>query len=642
MRFALLLYIIGCSVLLNSVPQKGYAQSKKDSLLLKLATVGDDTNKVKLLNELSRFLNNENNHDSAIVLAQQAKSLAERLHYPYGVALSYQRLAIILAYLHKDSIAMKYYNTALVLFEKTGHIKKMGDCYDDIGRIYAVMGNYAVALQYEFKALHLYEAVQARWDAALVYNSLSEIYRLYYDQGYDKKNVRAKALKYANAAMTIFQQLGDKKNIANAYASIANVYDNDKNYKVALNYFLKALTLTQQLNDTSDLAGSYANIGACLIEQEQYAEALKYLFIADTLYKVINEQENMLIVYFNIGHVYLEMKRPKDALQWLQKGLNLAKEIGDANNPNLADFYKDLAQTNEMTSNYKAAYENYKLYKICNDSLFNEENAMKATQAEMQYEFDKKEEKEQAAFNLSMAHQKSARRQWITGLSSLAIVLLLAVGFMYWQYHIKQKSTQQLILKNQKIETLIKELHHRVKNNMQLISSLLSLQSEKIENAGAKEVFNEGINRVQAMGLIHQRLYLNDDVTSVNMEQYILSLIDNLTGTYYCGRHIPVHKQIAAIFLDIETAVPLGLMLNELLTNALKYGMNNDRPSLSVVYNSCILSVIDNGITPMSKEMYSNSDSFGLKLVHILARQINATMHIKSEGGTAVSIVLGN
>lgn len=628
--------------MLNSVPQKGNAQSKKDSLLHKLAAVGDDTNKVKLLNELSRFLNNENNHDSAIVLAQQAKSLAERLHYPYGVALSYQRLAIILAYLHQDSIAMKYYNNALILFEKTGDKKKMGNCYDDIGRIYAVMGSYAVALQYEFKALHLYEAVQASWDAALVYNTLSEIYRLYYDQGYDKKNVRAKALKYANAAMTIFQQLGDKKNIANAYACIANVYDADKNYKLALNYFLKALTLTQQLNDTSDLAESYANIGACLIEQEQYTEALKYLFIADTLYKVINEQENMLIVYFNIGHVYLEMKRPKDALQWLQKGLNLAKEIGDADNPNLADFYKDLAQTNEMTGNYKAAYENYRLYKICNDSLFNEENTMKATQAEMQYEFDKKEEKEQAAFNLSMAHQRSARRQWIMRLSSLAAGLLLAIGFIYWRYRVKQKTTQQLLLKNQKIETLIKELHHRVKNNMQLIGSLLSLQSEKIENAGARDAFNEGINRVHAMGLIHQGLYLNEDVTSVNMEQYILSLIDNLTGAYCYGQRITVHKSIAAVFLDIESAVPLGLILNELLTNALKYGMNNDFPLLCVVYNRSRLSVQDNGTTPMNEEMYNNSDSFGLKLVHILARQINAIVHIKSEEGTNVSIVLGN
>jgi two-component sensor histidine kinase len=257
-------------------------------------------------------------------------------------------------------------------------------------------------------------------------------------------------------------------------------------------------------------------------------------------------------------------------------------------------------------------------------------------------EFDQKQQLLKTTKDKEIAQQQlalSQRQQWIYGLSTLAIILLGSAGVIFWRYRNKQKAEKVLSLKNEKIETLIRELHHRVKNNMQVISSLLSLQSNKIESNVAKEAFNEGINRVQAMGLIHQKLYLNEDITAINMKQYIEALSDGLEKTYGISeKNATVQKNIEDITLDIDIAVPLGLILNELLTNAYKYGMNNTKPLVQIKFTAHQLVVADNGLDSHQVLKAQKAGSFGMKLIQVLSKQIKSDLDIQTQNGTSISI----
>jgi len=235
----------------------------------------------------------------------------------------------------------------------------------------------------------------------------------------------------------------------------------------------------------------------------------------------------------------------------------------------------------------------------------------------------------------------SSQRLMNTWLIALAVLLLLVALFAYLRYRAKQKTNRQLATKTDKIETLIKELHHRVKNNMQVIGSLLSLQSSKMEDGEAKDALEQGRHRVEAMGLIHQKLYLTEDVTGVNMKDYIESLLENLLNSY-AGMGAPTVKlvhNLDNLLLDIDVAIPLGLIVNELVTNAFKHGLNQDKPVLEVSLHKTNdkhieLMVADNGMGNTASSGVQNPSSFGLKLIRILTKQLNAEMVLQPGLGT--------
>ena len=133
-------------------------------------------------------------------------------------------------------------------------------------------------------------------------------------------------------------------------------------------------------------------------------------------------------------------------------------------------------------------------------------------------------------------------------------------------------------------EVLLKEIHHRVKNNLQIISSLLNLQARFIKDKSAVDAVQEGRNRVKSMALIHQKLYQQDNIQGINMPEYIENLSRALLTSYKIkGDRITVDRKVDAIYLDIDTAIPLGLIINELLTNSLKYAFpENEKGELKI------------------------------------------------------------
>ncbi len=197
---------------------------------------------------------------------------------------------------------------------------------------------------------------------------------------------------------------------------------------------------------------------------------------------------------------------------------------------------------------------------------------------------------------------------------------------------------------------LLKEIHHRVKNNLQVISSLFRLQSSYIKDKEAKEIFNESQNRVKSMALIHEKLYLSKNLTHVNFSDYVHELVTNLLTSYkFSSNTISLEISIDDIELNVDLAVNLGLILNELVSNSLKYafpegkGREGDNCILQVkLFSGCdskiVLIVMDNGIGFPKNLDFRNTDSLGMQIVVSLVSQCKAEILLEKEKGTKFTI----
>jgi len=194
-------------------------------------------------------------------------------------------------------------------------------------------------------------------------------------------------------------------------------------------------------------------------------------------------------------------------------------------------------------------------------------------------------------------------------------------------------------------EILLKEVHHRVKNNLQIITSLLNLQAGEITDLPTQEMFRDSMGRVKSMALIHERLYQSENLAEVEFADYIDSLTRFLMSTVsgYLGR-ITIIIDVEDIVFPVDTAVPCGLIINELVSNSLKHAFSNEQPGEIAI--SCkksegshiTLTVSDNGIGIPDDIDYKNTKSLGMRLVHSLTDQLDGKLALKVDGGTTYTI----
>jgi len=196
-------------------------------------------------------------------------------------------------------------------------------------------------------------------------------------------------------------------------------------------------------------------------------------------------------------------------------------------------------------------------------------------------------------------------------------------------------------------ELLLREIHHRVKNNMQIISSLLNLQRSYIKDAKADNILQESQGRVKSMALVHEKLYQTDDLARINVAEYIRSLSMNLFHSYTVRPGINLTLDVGEVYFNIDTAVPLGLIINELVSNSLKYAFSDKDEgeihiSLKKTDDSGIYHLIvrDNGKGFPSNLDINNTNSLGLKLVNTLVNQLDGEMEMFQDNGTCFHIII--
>jgi two-component sensor histidine kinase/predicted hydrocarbon binding protein len=184
-------------------------------------------------------------------------------------------------------------------------------------------------------------------------------------------------------------------------------------------------------------------------------------------------------------------------------------------------------------------------------------------------------------------------------------------------------------------ETLLKEIHHRVKNNLQIISSLLKLHADHSDDSNFTELVDDSQNRIISMALIHEMLYANSDLSKINLLQYAESLFGKLQSTYNKGFVKLKVKIPKDFYYEIDKMIPVGLIMNEVLSNSFKYAFKNNTGEvfISIIKNSLIIS--DNGVGIPENFSKNTNSNFGLQLIEILAEQLNATVTIGRTNGTS-------
>lgn len=248
-------------------------------------------------------------------------------------------------------------------------------------------------------------------------------------------------------------------------------------------------------------------------------------------------------------------------------------------------------------------------------------------------------------------------------------ILLAAIflGYLQQNRRVKRKTTElrrelferqmaekELLASDQQLrqslaekESLLKEIHHRVKNNLQIVSSLLYLQENYMQDARGAEILRESQNRVKSMALIHEQLYSTADLAKIDFGRYIQGLTANLFDAYGIDpAHIRLDVQADDIALGVDTAVPCGLIINELVSNALKHAFLPDSGgTINIVIRTVNtdrmeIVVADDGIGLVEPFAAAEQQSLGLRLIDTLITQLGGSLTINTENGTRFSITL--
>ena len=197
------------------------------------------------------------------------------------------------------------------------------------------------------------------------------------------------------------------------------------------------------------------------------------------------------------------------------------------------------------------------------------------------------------------------------------------------------RANSDLSVSLQEKVVLLKEIHHRVKNNLQVITSLLNLQARDIVDESAQKLFINSQSRVQTMALIHERLYQSDNLSKVNFAEYIPALVDSLFSTYKTGsQEVDLQIDVEELMIELDQAIPCGLIVNELMSNALKYAFPEERSGTIVVQlhaledNMLELNVSDNGIGLPEEVGLEAKSTLGWQLLNILTRQMRGALEV--------------
>jgi two-component system, sensor histidine kinase PdtaS len=367
-----------------------------------------------------------------------------------------------------------------------------------------------------------------------------------------------------------------------------------------------------------------------------------------------------LVTHFSHFHQWKEAEAYADSLLRFAQSIN-TKEM-------LTESYLMKSRADSAFGDLRSALTNYQLYKKVSDSAFNEASSFQLAQYQVEFETEKKDNDIKALQQQQEIQKARLERSGTTNTIVIisVVVLALLLGLLYSRYRIKQQLNRQLEQKQQAInekntalelllgdkdtlirekDWLVKEIHHRVKNNLQIVISLLNAQSEFLEHPSARSAIRESRERMEAIAIVHQKLCQTENNTLIHVRAYIYELVDNLQDCFANARDIHFQLNIADIALDISQSVPLGLILNEAITNAIKYAYRKGehgtvRISLHPTDENCVeLRISDDGKGLPPNFDWKNSPSLGLQLINLLAEQLKGKLCIANKNGLEILLM---
>ena len=550
------------------------------------------------------------------------------------------------------------YKGAIETAHRAAVLKKQAGDENVSQELVSVAGNLRMllrlkeALKYALEARRVVEnenTATTKDDMAAVYNIVGLIY-------YDLKSNK-EALENYQKAFEIAKSKGDRYGIHTITLNLATILSR-------LNRVSDALDLLN--NVTKDYASDiytirYAYLYTMLYTRNKdtkkaypyYQELLRYYKAGN-----ITGQERHIMMVGIASYLFADgqIKQMYPYLAEIERSLTKESSL-----LRLSELRKLYYLADSARGDFKSAFANFAAFKTISDSINSVERAKELTALQLDYDTEKKDHdivllRQKGQLQKSLLEREAIIRYVFIG--SL-IFLLIFAGFLYIQNTIKKRSNKKLTLKQEEIngqneklkqliaekEWLLKEIHHRVKNNMQIIISLLNTQSAYLENEDAISAIQNSQNRMHAMSLIHQKLYQTDNLSRIDMKWYIQELTDYLKDSFQSEKSIKFEIQVDPITLDVAQAVPVGLILNEAINNAIKHAFVQRTGIVFISFKrikatpfDLILSIADNGIGLQKDLDSSTSDSFGMNLMQGLTSQLDGEFKLTSDQGVFITI----
>ena len=560
--------------------------------------------------------------------------------------------------------------------------------------------NQVEAVRQLQEILHSGESM-SRKDSVSTYTFLLGIYKAAgaYTEAWEILLIRDGVLSRNLEKSPFFEQFRKQR-----IADLANVYLLTEQYEKATHQFRKLIRFSGEESNFHYQAGAYNNLGITFLKINQPDSAIYQFKKSIQCWNLKLGKKDTIsfpdlafvdLVEGNIGSAYNQKGRYKEAFPLLRKDLKTrqkqkihggevsglhelsitymgvnqpekALELLDSATMILNTFpdangeRKNLEQrivVLESLGKIDQAYDLHKKWVTFKDSMADVENQSRVNIMEVVYEVEQK--------NLEIAHQKldlakaeakaERQRRWQLSLFGGVFLMMIILLFLVYQAAQRKKRVTQLADKNQEIEyqkkliqqsltekeILLKEVYHRVKNNLQLISGILELQAIKIEDQKVKEMMEESQNRVHTIALIHQQLYQSNDLSKIDFHDYLVKLVNDIAILFNNPKcTVEYDIKVNGLSFDLNLAVSLGLIINELVTNAFTHGFVNQKAGTIFI-----------GIEPKEKELYeltvgddgiglpkgfdpTKLNSLGLRLVKGLSRQLGGNYRMENGQGS--------
>ena len=529
--------------------------------------------------------------------------------------------------------------------------------YNNIGLLYQYRGFLDLAIENFIIAAKLREE-----------RNSPDIFSTYINLGlsYSSTDQKEESILYYKKALNITRERKDLSSEALCLNNIGEVYSTDSNSTYidsAFYYYDQAYAIFETLDDSNSMARSHNSKAAIYQRQHKYDRAIQEYEKALDMIPSNGLKRLQISVINNYTTLRLELpnnikKDYREIIQLAEKSYRLSKETGLIQNRSISAMilFQAYSENKQFEKAYPFGAEHIEL----SDSLKNQARTDALVEQQTKFETEKKEleidllnkenklkTNEIDQNNILKSKQQLIIYLLIAGVITITIFLgIILTFYRKQQLSNKELESRNLIISTQKEEKeiLLKEIHHRVKNNLQIIWSLLDLQSHSIKDIYVKEAINDGKNRVSSMATIHQMLYQNDDAGNISFDEYIHKLTQQILSTHSHAKNIDLDIQIPKdLKFDIDTSIPLGLIVTELFTNSLKHGTDSKTGCISITLkhqneNNHTLQIKDNGLGLPEGFEIKKSKSLGLRLVKNLCKQIKGEFSIKNNNGAEFMI----
>jgi tetratricopeptide (TPR) repeat protein len=552
-----------CSIFLITCFLPLFSQSGNiDSLRNAAATQKKDSLHVNTLNNIAFILFKTGKYDSALVQCKEAIDLAEKLHYKKGVLQAIEYTAGIFERQGNYTDGLTYYNRAIDMSRAMKAKTDIADNLSGLGNLYDDQGNYQIALDYYKQSLEIDSAIGDHYGMATNLGDLGNVY--------DEMGNYPKALECDLRALKYGEELGNKHTLIVNLGNIGNIYFTLGNYAKALENYTRVLAMAEEANDKNDIAVNLGNIGLVYFSQGNYAKALEFDTKALQLDSVIGSKQgiaynlgNIGDIYlkqlnfakaidcdakalaiarqmndkfaigqdfYELGNIYLKQKNAFMAKACLDSALVISKKIGAKENIKYAYIY--LTELDSAVGDFKSSLTDYKSYIAYRDSLVNEANTKKTVQAEMNYEFDKKQAVEKLEQDKKDADQKEEQRKQQLTLYFVSGILLLVILFAIFilrSLSVNRKKTKIISKQKEEVEAQKKVVEEQ-KETVEKQNSLIEQQKAIVEEKN-KDITDS----IKYASRIQRALFTSNEYISRHLKEYFILLKprDIVSGDFY-------------------------------------------------------------------------------------------------------------